>query len=303
MLDDNGNGIGNEEADGAVARKTSIGMGLKFAADPPQIGAAEAQNHTGGILITASNISTTGTIESVWAMVTPLGYCPGSTGTEPAQVVKVTMTEDNGSPGTYTGVYTGTVQACKIAVYARDTDNQTSPPQETKVYQSQGADLYEVDDTVSQANVVVINQGTVQADGTKMGLAQPHNFHYAADEDWVMLYGLAGQNYTVQADNLGLNCQPVMELYGSSVTAPIAVASTVIDNMVFLDWQCPQDGVYYVRLWNSAGAVTDTEYELAVYYPEMPVLGLIKGSIRDTGGSAVANAVITTDGGYSALGQ
>ena len=65
-----------------------------------------------------------------------------------------------GHAGTYTGVYTGSVQACKIAVYARDTDNQTSPPQETKVYQSQGADLYEVDDTVSQANVVIINQGT-----------------------------------------------------------------------------------------------------------------------------------------------
>ena len=136
-----------------------------------------------------------------------------------------------------------------------------------------------------------------------MGLAQPHNFHYAADEDWVMLYGLAGQNYTIQADNLGLNCQPVMELYGSSVTAPIAVASTVIDNMVFLDWQCLQDGVYYVRLWNSSGAATDTEYELAVYYPEMPLLGLIKGSITDTGGKSVASAVITTDYGYSALGS
>jgi hypothetical protein len=44
-----------------------------------------------------------------------------------------------------------------------------------------------------------------------------------------------------------------------------------------------------------------TNYELKVWNPDAPVLGMIKGSIRDTRGSAVANVVITTDGGYSAL--
>ena len=305
VLDDNGNGIGNEKDDGAVARRTPIGMGMKFAADPPQIGAAGAQNAVGGILITAGNISTTGTIQSVWALVTSLGYCPGSTGTGPAQVVRVEMVVDNVSPGTYAGLYMGAEKACKIAVYARDTDNQTSAPRETKVYQSQGEDMYEIDDTPAQARVIVINQGMPQADGTTIGLAQPHNFHYAADVDWVMFYGLAGQNYMIQADNLGINSQPVIELYGSDATLPIAVESSIIDNKVFLDWQCDEDGVYYVRLWNNANALeTGTEYELSVYIPELPLSGFITGTIKDAvTKNAISGAHVITNGKGSDISE
>ena len=88
-------------------------------------------------------------------------------------------------------------------VYAVDEDGSTSPPRETRIYQAEGGDIYEFDDTRRRSNVIVIDHP----------VPQPHNFHYASDEDWVRFYGVEGEYYTIAAGNLGADCEPVIELY------------------------------------------------------------------------------------------
>ena len=168
--------------------------------------------------------------------------------------------------------------------------------------------MYEIDDTFSQANVIVINQGILKADGTTIGLAQPHNFHYAEDVDWVMFYGLAGQDYTIQADNLGINCRPEIYLYGGSdFVNPIAHDDgSIIDNKVFLEWRCDVEGVYYVQLLNSIDNTdnADTEYELSVYIPELPFMGFIGGTIKDAvTKKPISGARIKTNGNGSGISR
>jgi sugar lactone lactonase YvrE len=77
QLDDNGNGIANEKTDGILSRFYRIGSGIQLAADDPLIGSVSptaylADDATSSLTF-AENVTTTGTIERVWAEITPPG--------------------------------------------------------------------------------------------------------------------------------------------------------------------------------------------------------------------------------------
>jgi hypothetical protein len=172
-----------------------------------------------------------------------------------------------------------------------DVDGNTSLPKETKIYQ-EGGDIYEPDETREDANVIVPGHPT----------PQPHTFHYGADEDWVKFYGLNGEYYTILADNLEADCEPILELYFEDDSVPIAVEYTILDNTVSIDFACLEDGIYYVLLYNGITG-DETGYDLQVYYPYWPdPLVLIAGNVEEEGTTNdIDGAVITTTGGGSAI--
>ena len=158
--------------------------------------------------------------------------------------------------------------------------------------QTEGADIYEVDDMRSQANVIVPDHPT----------PQPHNFHYAADEDWIKFYGLSDQYYTIEAGNLGADCEPIIELYYEDGTVPIEVVGLIVNNKVSIDFKCLEDGIYYLLLNNGTDG-EETGYEIQVDNQDAGgLLVLVTGRVQDQVSLGGLDGVfITTNGGGAAI--
>ncbi|MFC1799168.1 C13 family peptidase, partial [Thermodesulfobacteriota bacterium] len=142
QLDDNGNGIGNEKPDGILSRDYSIGFGIMLAGDDPLIGSISPAQSTGvnAATIFAQDVTTTGTIEKVWAVITPSGYS-----NDPSDPVTDLPSIELASVGNgryeaayndfrYTGIY-------NVSVYAIDTQGSMAVPKNTTVTRTGGLDL------------------------------------------------------------------------------------------------------------------------------------------------------------------
>lgn len=138
FIDDNGNGIGNQKEDGNMARNYTIGVGIMLAGDDPIIGSVSSPQTLNGettAIILANNVTTTGTIDEVFAVITP----PNSQSRGPVSPITELPTIKLWNTGSrYEGTYnafctTGTYQ---IAVYALDDNGNLSLPQETTLTQS-----------------------------------------------------------------------------------------------------------------------------------------------------------------------
>jgi streptogramin lyase len=298
-IDDNGNGVGNEKADGQLAKNYTIGFGIMLAGDDPVIGSVSPEktlNVGTSATIWVEDVTTTGTIDKVWAVITPPGSSVGSSAEPVTDSPTVTLSPaDNGR---YEGIYNdfSTYGTCQIAVYAMDMDGNVSLPKETKVHQEVGPDSYEEDDTASQANVIVLNNVA----------AQRHTFHDNGDQDWVKFYGLSGETYTIQASNLGTSCDAVIELYRADGITPVGEAKDDYGSGEdeVLDWPCDADGVYYVKVthFDPLAFGENTEYDLQVYVPIGPLTGLLLGTITNGYSSEPIEGVrVKTDGKMSAL--
>ena len=284
LIDADGDGTPNEEDDYQIARSRTIGIGMKFADDPPQIGSASIEEDGGVVTIVAEDISTTTELQRVWAVIKPIDYCPDDPGSEPGELEEVDLLDPE-EDGRFEGIYSDPVACYKVSVYAMDTDGNTSLPKETKIYQ-EGGDIYEPDEYRIDANVIVPGHPT----------GQPHTFHYELDEDWVKFYGLNGQYYTIEAGNLGSESEPVIELYYEDDGIPIAMETTIINNKVSIDLECLEDGIYYVHVSNSVSG-EDTGYELTVYYPYIEDLVPVSGRVEEEGTfNDIDGAHITTGG-------
>jgi hypothetical protein len=298
-IDDNGNGVGNEKLDGQLARNYTIGVGIMLAGDDPVIGSISPEQTLHGetsATIWVEDVTTTGTIDKVWAVITPPGSSLGSS-SEPV-TDSPTVTLSPAGNGRYEGTYNdfSTYGTCQIAVCAMDMDGNISLPKETKVHQEVGPDSYEEDDTASQANIIVLNNVE----------AQRHTLHDNGDQDWVKFYGLSGETYTIQASNLGTSCDAVIELYRADGITPVVDpkddGGEGEDEV--LEWICDADGVYYVKVrhYDRFASGENTEYDLQVYVPIGPLTGFIGGTITNAYSSEPIEGVrIKTDGKISAL--
>ena len=305
MLDDNGNGIGNEQGDGKLARTCRIGTGIVLADDAPTIAAAGVEeailNEETSTIIWAQAVTGTHPIVRVWAVITPPSFCggqPGGVGGElPVVELAIYNSAQNRYEGTYDGFYATTSGTYSITVYAEDAEGNISSSKDTSVYQAAGPDIYEDDDTYLKANLI----------GVMYNPGQQHNFHKSPDPDWVTFYGVAGDTYTIEAGNLGSLCSPILEVYGGDGVTLLGYGWNKIEeeNRVYFNWPCAAEGIYYVRAWNLTGAVgKDTEYELRVYKPEAPLLGTIAGSVSDSKTRApLSGVMIRTNGNQTAQSQ
>lgn len=142
-------------------------------------------------------------------------------------------------------------------------------------------DIYEVDDTYLQANVIVPNDAD----------AQEHTLHDVDDVDWVKFYALAGQSY-------------MFLRYGSSEAKFRYIILYGPDGKTFVDyaenetlyWQCPADGegIYYVEIFDIQEAGPGvTDYTIMVRTDlslGLPVF--LTGQIKNTCNQSVPNARI-----------
>ncbi|MBF0549324.1 MAG: hypothetical protein HQK60_02195, partial [Deltaproteobacteria bacterium] len=139
-LDDNGNGIGNEKADGALARGYTIGGGIMLAADNPMIGTGSPEQTISGpsAVIWAKDVTTTGTIDQVWAIITPPNYSPQPS--DPVIDLPMLVLNPAGG-GMYQGMYNDFSLPGRyiVNVFAKDTKNLISNSLATTVIQSGGS--------------------------------------------------------------------------------------------------------------------------------------------------------------------
>jgi DNA-binding beta-propeller fold protein YncE len=295
LLDDNGNGIGNEAGlDGRLAHTYTIGFGIQLFGDAPVIEAIAPEITLTGqnsAKVWVENVTSTGTIEKVWAVITPPGFTPD----DDLPVVTLSPTGN----GRYEGAYSNFVRfgLYRVAVYAKDANGSLALQKETTVRQTIGPDIYEIDDSFDRARVITLN-------GT---LPQQHNFHDDGDQDWVRFYGVAGQVYEIKISGVGDATDPVIEIYGSDGTSllkgPRSTGLEGEDELMI--WTCPINGIYYVRIFykNAGGFGKNAGYDLEIYRPVQTGSGVIKGYINDAAdpGRAIVDATIVTDGGGSAI--
>ena len=285
QLDDNGNGTGNEKSDGQVSRYYTLGVGIMLAGDDPVIGSVSSGVTLHGDtsqMIWTQNITTTGTIDKVWAVISP----PGNPETDPPTMELVYNVSSDKYEGTYNdfSIY-GTYN---VAVYAIDTYGNVSQPFVTEVTQKMGPDIYEEDNTYGNASIITVNDTE----------AQRHTFHDQGDLDWLKFYGVAGETYEIKTENLGVKCDTVITLYESDGTS---IIDTRDDNLYgeeeLLSWQCPADGIYYVlvKQYDSTDFGQDTEYDLSVYHPTGAGAGIIKGRVVDFSGNGICGALVRSD--------
>jgi hypothetical protein len=294
QLDADGDAIPDQLADLSKAALYKIGKGMVSAPVYPVVGTvmpeARLYSSVEANEIWATDITPVGAdlIQLVWAVIkrpAAGGAGGGRAVVDPPYEILLDTDKDGKWTGEYDnfttpGVYT-------IAVYARDNLTNVSEPKVIKVIKD--IDAYEEDDVKDDATPIVVNYGATQY----------HNFWDTDDVDWVKFYGMAGEIYAITVTDEGPQCDAVIELYDA--------AGTLLDQQTsgLLSWNCTADGLYYVKVYQGNTGVygIETNYELKVYNPAAPVLGMIKGSITDgSSGSPVPNPVITTDGGYSAVG-
>ncbi|MGA1869867.1 MAG: BACON domain-containing protein [bacterium] len=297
-LDDNGNGLGNEKADGKLSLSYTIGVGIMRAGDEPLIGLiCPVQTLSGktSATIWADDVTTTGTIDKVWTVVTP----PGFKSTHPEHPVTElpTIELSHVGKGRYEGNFddftiSGTYQ---VAVYAKDSDNNISQPMETKVIRIADPDLFEEDDTCTLATVIVLNND----------VPQQHSLHDEGDEDWVKFYGISDEAYTIKVSSLGSNCDVIINLYdtdGNTILASSNDGITGEDEI--LSWTCLQNNTYYVMVRHYDPGVfgEETGYDLEIYRPTAFIDGFIMGTVTDANSEkSIEGAQIRTNANASSI--
>lgn len=142
LIDANGNGIGNEKEDKLLANGIRIGRGYVPASDMPVIAdVSEPQELNGetSAVIQANGVIDSDGIQSVWMVITPPGFNPGSPDTPITDLPTVELTDDN-ADGTYEATYDGFDRkgTYQITVYAADTLDTFSLPRYTSVVQNEG---------------------------------------------------------------------------------------------------------------------------------------------------------------------
>jgi hypothetical protein len=147
-------------------------------------------------------------------------------------------------------------------------------------------DIYEDDDTLDTASVIVLNNSD----------PQQHNFNVAGDQDWVKFYGVEGELYTIETTNLAENCDTVIMLYDENGDA---ILNEPLDDYGYgedelLSWQCPGDGIYYVVVeqYDPMDYGLDTEYVLNIYHPFQGVPGWLVGVVVNSLGKNVISDVV-----------
>jgi hypothetical protein len=295
LLDANGNGVPNEKADDIS--DIVIGRGRVAAAVPPFVGHVSGKQILAGETSTsfwASNVGGLNPVVQVWAVIIPPGDRPAD---DPIINFPKVDLLDVDQDGTYEASYTGftSVGTYRVMVYAKDEDGAISLPKEIAVSQT-AADSYEDDDTFRKANTIVLNDPN----------SQLHNLHDSGDEDWIKFYGLAGETYSIEAYNLGENCDAVIELYASGGATLLDFQDTIGDPNAdeLLEWSCNQDNIYYAKIKHYASSVfgDGTEYDLKAYRSIAPLAGFVVGIVtEEVSGQAIADVKIRSDKKASAL--
>ena len=288
QIEDNGNGISNDGSDGLNAAGYFLGPGLVQAGNGPLIGGNPLdQSITGSqATIDVTDVTSTGTIDRVFAIVTSPDPLIASASFDLADQGGNRYAASNSGFGPSAGDY-------PVSIYAADAAGNLSFQTSLTITRSDGRDAYEVDNAPPQANVLSLG-------------AQPqnHNFHSAADEDWVYFPASAAVG-TFEFALTGTTQQFQLELYvaQSGCSQLMLSCMTRIENRTapvpgdyMLAWSNTRpDETIYVRV--SAANSATAPYSLQLTSTSLPLTGILRGSVIDSSNSQpIAGAFISTTG-------
>jgi len=135
QIDDNGNGIPNEKVDGYLSQSYTLGVGIMLAGDDPLIGSVspeQALNSETSATIWAKDVTTTGTIDRVWAVITP----PNAQQTD-GSVIDLPSVDliYNDVSERYEGICDSFSDSGSygVTIYAQDAVGSISMPKQTRV--------------------------------------------------------------------------------------------------------------------------------------------------------------------------
>ena len=139
LMDANGNGIGNEDEDYALAQSVFIGNGTAGHGDRPVIGSVSEEqtiDGTSSATIRAENVHDDDGIDRVWAVIRPPGYTPAGSDNPVVELPAMDLSPNPEIPGRYENTDDGFHGAgtYHIAVYARDRIGNTATPVLTRVH-------------------------------------------------------------------------------------------------------------------------------------------------------------------------
>ncbi len=128
------------------------------------------------------------------------------------------------------GIYYIKTYQANSAIFGSDTDYTL------KIVYPLG-DAYEADDVVDSARVININ-----------GEPQRHCFKDQNDADWVKFYALPGIEYTIEAINLGISCDVILELIDSDGQTVLATKNDgAAGQKETILYTLAQEGVYFAK--------------------------------------------------------
>lgn len=231
-------------------------------ADKPMIGSIVSQqilsggNTRGDIWV--SDVSASGTIEHVWAVI-----IPPTEWRQPSQIISLSF--DKGK-ARYEGSYSGFTLngGYTVVVFARDSKGIASLPKSTSVIQTvlTGIDAYEVDNTPAQATRLWI----------KHNIPDRHNFHERGDVDWIIFVALKGVTYTIKVENQERNADLKVELYDTNASSLLDSVELLLDRETGIRttgksiiWTAATTGILYIKtmqIFNKYGV--DTAYDLTI---------------------------------------
>lgn len=309
QIDDNGNGIGNEDADSELAENTTIGAGIRVAMNDPFVKDVSSDKTP------LTDGETSATIEAdisvadntdnkveVWATIISPGYDADWLPVQRKNPETVSLTL-NKKTGKYEYTYDNFSEfgTYKVAVYIKNNDN-VSLYKEIFIDQTQGADTYESgegDDDFVHATPIVINSPS----------PQHHNFYEKNDVDWIKFYGHASDAWRIKISfppYLQKKCKPDIAIYDDKESKCCNLISAQTDGYIctdrneYFEWtfNIDKDGIYYVKIGNKIQI--DTAYYIAIYIDKGSIsAGLLGGSVIDPCNKIIKDAQIefkTDDG-------
>jgi hypothetical protein len=301
LLDSDGDGIATN-TDIKNLGEIIIGRNIVTAASIPlivEVSPSQTLTGTSTADFWVKNIVSLNPIERVWAVIAPPDSSSGAPDVPVLTLDEVNLTGPT-PDGTYTGTYTDFTQLGKyaISIFAVDTHGLYSQPVITEITQAgQGADAYEEDNSADTASVCELNAID----------PQHHSFHVQGDEDWVKFYGLAGELYTIETINLSTTCDTAIEVYDTDGASLLETRDGEINGVnERLDWTCPAEGVYFVRIVQMGTEYHDAvTYDLKIWHPTAPDGGVIFGVVKDADTLAVINnaRIKTTDNSTALSGN
>ena len=282
QFDDNGNGIGNEITDGLLAVDKTVGIGIGLTENTPLIGSISPDITlslgSSSSVIWADDVTSTGIVSSVMAVITPPSYMENLPGHSENELPSIFLDKEGSHQ--YEGIYNDFdyYGSYTIAIYAKDNENNLSFLSEMVIFRPDGPDIYENDDTYSDGNMI-FTEGSVQR----------HNFHDEEEKDWVKFYGNADKTYEIITDNLETSCTPVTTLYDTDGTTILGDTTGTAP----LSWRCPEDGIYYAVVAQANPSVygENTGYDLSISIPEGG-LGLLQGYVISTNNELIEGAKV-----------
>lgn len=302
QLDDNGNGIGNEKTDGAVARDYKIGLGIMLADGiRPAIKELSSEIVLKGETSADiwADVTAAYGVESVHAVLVPpedQSRSSSSTVTKLSSS-EMTLQQDIRYQGQVSGFdRAGTYRA---VVYATDAKGELSAPGEILIRQTVGPDIYEDDDSIADAKVIVLNRPKLQY----------HNFDKAGDEDYVKFYGLAEQTYRIEAQievqNPEADCDIMIDILDATGNSVLDEPWDEETGDESFPWPCQQNGIYYVKFYNYNSDLygQNTGYYAGVILTVAPDRTQVYIPIEDVSGNPVTDAVVQNQGNVTGISE